>query len=214
MQVGQHSAAVVEGRGSALLRKIAQPTGAICALVTLSDAARALPMTELSPGDFIEQLCAGGLWADAIRFLAHALPKREAIWWACLAARAALGSEAPPRQMAAIAATEAWVYQPTEENRRAAMAAGDVAGNDSPARWAAIAAFWSGGSLTASDAPAVSPGERLTAMAVAGAVQIAAVQQEPQRAEEKYRSLIAQGLDIANGGNGGNGRPAGGHIMP
>jgi hypothetical protein len=48
----------------------------------------------------------------------------------------------------------------------------------------------------------VPPGETLTAAAVAGAVCLAAVQQEPERAPEKYRVFIAQGLDIAAGGTG------------
>jgi Family of unknown function (DUF6931) len=201
MQSAANSAPALTTAGAGL-RKIARPTDEICGLVTLSEAAQALLAPDLAPGDYIERLCAEGLWADAVRFLAHALPQREAVWWACLAARAALG-EAPPESPAkAVAATEAWVYRPTEENRRAAMAAGDAAGNGSPARWAAIAAFWSGGSISAPDAPPVPPGEQLTAVAVAGAVQIAAVQTEPERAEEKYRRFIAQGLDIAKGGNG------------
>jgi len=195
------SAAAPRG-AAARLRKIVRPTGEICALVALSEPAQALLTPEIAPGDFIELLCAGGLWADAVRFLAHALPKREAVWWACLAVRGALPADAPPAQAKSVEAAEAWVYQPTEEHRRAAMAAGDAAGADCPARWAAIAAFWSGGSVTAAGAPPVPPGETLTAMAVAGAVQIAAVQREPARAEEKYRRFIAQGLDIAQGGNG------------
>ena len=201
MQGATNTAPVAQG-GGARLRKVAQTTAEIGALVTLSEPARALAAPDMAPADYIEQLCAEGLWADAVRFLAHGLPKREAVWWACLTARGALGEAAAAPQMAAVEAAEAWVYQPTEENRRAAMAAGDAAGNDSPARWAAVAAFWSGGSLTAPDAPAVAPGEQLTAMAVAGAVQIAAVHKEPARAEEKYRLFVAQGLDIAQGGNG------------
>jgi hypothetical protein len=202
MQSAANLATAKQVPGSVRLRKIVQSTTEISALVTLSEPARALLGAKIAPGDFIERLCAAGLWADAVRFLAHALPKREAVWWACLAARAALGAGAPPPHAKAVEAAEAWVYQPTEEKRRAAMAAGDAAAKDSPARWAAIAAFWSGGSVTAPDAPAVPPGEQLTAMAVAGAVQIAAVQREPARADEKYRLFIAQGLDIAQGGNG------------
>src|SRR5690348_16879504 len=112
----------------ARLRKVAQPTGAICALLTLSEPGQALLGPEMQPAEFIDLLCAEGLWADAIRFLAHALPKREAVWWACVAARAALADDAPARQVAVIEAAEAWVYQPTEENRRAAMEKAEAAG--------------------------------------------------------------------------------------
>lgn len=209
MQSGANPALASEPHSGARLRKIAQSTAEICALLTLSGPAQALLEPELPPGEFIDRLCAAGLWSDAIRFLAHALPKREAVWWACLAARAALDQDAPVPQAEVVAAAEAWVYQPVEENRRAAMAKAEAAGHNNPASWAAIAAFWSGGSLTAPDAAPVAPGEQLTAMAAAGAVQVAAVHREPQRAEEKYRLFIAQGLDIARGGNGRIAAPAG-----
>jgi hypothetical protein len=142
------------------------------------------------------------LCIDAARFLAHALPKREAVWWACLAARAALGDEPPETLRQAVETAEAWVYRPNEDNRRAAMGAATAAGSDNPASWAARGAFWSGGSLTPPDAPVVPPGETLIAQAVAGAVCLAAVQREPARAAEKYRGFTTQGLDIAAGGTG------------
>jgi Family of unknown function (DUF6931) len=123
------------------------------------------------------------------------------VWWACLAARAVLipGAATPE---AAIEAAEAWVYHPDEDHRRVAMAAVSAVANDSPARWAATAAAWTGGSLAPPESPAVPPGETLTAQAAAGAVLLSAVQSEPERAPERHRRAIAQGLDIARGGSG------------
>lgn len=187
---------------AAALKKIEKKPGEICALFALSDEGRAALDPALAPHDFVGRLCAGELFPDAVRFLAHGLPKREAVWWACLAARAALAADAPPAQIEAVTAAEAWVYKPEEENRRAAMARAEAAGFDNPASWAAVAAFWSGGSLAPPEAPVVPPGDTLTAGAVAGAVLLGAVQREPERAPEKYRRFIAQGLDIARGGNG------------
>ena len=40
-------------------------------------------------------------YTDAVRFLAHALPKREAVWWACLCVRKAAGANPPPPAQAA-----------------------------------------------------------------------------------------------------------------
>jgi hypothetical protein len=184
------------------LRKITGAPAEICALFPLSAEGRALLEPDVSAGAFIDRLSAEGLWIDAVRFLAHALPKREAVWWACLAARAALGDAPPETLRQAVETAEAWVYRPNEDNRRAAMGAATAAGSDNPASWAAHGAFWSGGSLTAPDAPVVPPGETLTAQAVAGAVCLAVVQREPARAAEKYRGFITQGLDIAAGGTG------------
>lgn len=142
------------------------------------------------------------LYIDAVRFLAHCLPKREAVWWACLCARDALPPEPPAPLVAAIQAAESWVMAPTEEKRRAAMAQAEAAGYRTPASWAAVAAFWSGGSMAPPGAPVVPPGDGLTGAAVAGAVLLAAVQTEPEKAPEKHRRFLEYGIDIADGGNG------------
>jgi hypothetical protein len=42
----------------------------------------------------------------------------------------------------------------------------------------------------------------LTAKAAAGAVLLAAVQSEPERASDRHRIAIAQAVDIARGGSG------------
>jgi len=182
--------------------KITASTVEICARFALSDEGRAILQPDLPAGTFVDGLCAAGLWIDAVRFLAHALPKREAVWWGCLAARATLGEAPRDVVREAVEAAEVWVYRPNEDNRRAAMGAATAAGNDTPASWAARGAFWSGGSLAPPEAPIVPPDEMLTAAAVAGAVCLAAVQNEPEHAPEKYRVFIAQGLDIAGGGTG------------
>jgi hypothetical protein len=65
-----------------------------------------------------------------------------------------------------------------------------------------MAAFWSEGSIAPEDAPAVPPADNLTAKAVAGAVMLAAVQAQPEKANDKYLFFIEQAIDIANGGNG------------
>src|SRR5262249_46936566 len=136
---------------------------------------------------------------DAIRFLAHALPKREAVWWACLCARAVAPSPPPAPILAALEAAEAWVSDPSEENRRQAMPAAAAATFGTPAGCAALAAFWSGGSLGPPNVPVIPPGEYLTAHGVAGAIMFAAVSSEPEKAPEKYRSFLALGVDVGNG---------------
>jgi hypothetical protein len=199
-----HAASVLSP--SRPLPKINRPTGEICALFPLSDAARTLLDPGIMPGEYIDRLCHAALHVDAIRFLAHALPLRESVWWACLAARAALLPGDAAAQ-AAIEAAEAWVYHPDEDHRRVAMAAAEAVANNSPARWAATAAAWTGGSLAPPEAPVVPPGATLTAQAAAGAVLLAAVQSEPERAQDRHRIAVLQALDIAQGGSG---RVAGG----
>lgn len=157
---------------------------------------------EATPAAFLDRLLARNALVDAIRFLAHALPKREATWWACLAARATLPPDAKPALLTALDAAEAWVYKPTEENRRAALAAGEKAGSDHGAGWSALAAGWSGGSFGPPDAPLIPPGENLTPSAVAVAVIDAAVEGQEGELDQRFRTLLSQGLDIASGGTG------------
>jgi hypothetical protein len=191
------------------LIKIARPVTEICTLFPLSPEARGLLAGEPSSPQFLERVCAAQYHIDAIRFLAHALPPREAAWWACLAARGVM-ADGPPAHVKALEAAEAWVYHPDEEHRRAAMSAAAAAENDAPAHWAALAAAWSGGSLAPPEAPAVPPGETLPAQAAVGAVLLAAVKNGPEQAPDHHRRFIAQGIDIARGGTGRSLEPVSG----
>lgn len=191
------------------LTKITRAITEICALFPLSPEARSLLVEAQSPAEFLERLCAAQHHIDAIRFLAHGLPAREAAWWACLAARAVI-PDGPPAHLKAVEAAEAWVYHPDEEHRRVAMEAAGAVDNDAPAHWAALAAAWSGGSLAPLGAPVVPPGETLPAQAAVGAVLLAAVKNGPDRAAEHHRRSIAQAIDIARGGTGRSPEPMAG----
>ena len=181
------------------LTKIEAKTAAeICSRFELSEPAAALPRDGLSPAAFLERLIDGRHVRDALGFLAHALPKREAVGWAARCVRLA-GGPASPEQQAALEAVERWRLEPSEDLRRAAMAAAEKAQLNNPAGCAALAVFFTGGSLAPPDVPVVPPGEGLTARAVAGAVLMAAVVSEPEKAEEKYQRFLEHGLAAASG---------------
>lgn len=185
------------------LTKIKIPTAAeACRMAALSPAARALLTPQAPIQAYLTALIDGDLLRDAVALMAYALPKREAVWWACLAARTAISAETAPAIRAALEAAEGWVYQPTEEKRRLTMARAQATGFDHPAVWAAVGAFWSGGSMAPPDVPAVPPPDHLTGLAVDGAVTLAAVSGGPERAPEKLRRFLDQAIDVANGGNG------------
>lgn len=168
------------------------------ALAGLGDDAKAALAPTHGPRQYVQALLDHSLHADAVRFLAHALPKREGIWWAWVCARRACGDAPVPAAKAALDATEKWITQPTDENRRAAMRAAEAAGLGSPAGCTALAAFLSGGSLGPPDTPPVPPGELLTAKAITGAVTSAAVSGDASKAVERFQTFIAQGLDVVN----------------
>jgi Family of unknown function (DUF6931) len=170
-------------------------------LFPLGDEAKKLLRDGLTPRQYLDVLLEKQCYIDAVRFLAHALPKREAVWWACLCARSAAGTLGTDPQTAALQTAERWVTDPSEANRRAAQDAAETAGMGTPAGCAAMAAFWSGGSMAPPNVPVVPPGETLTAHGVAGAVLLAAVVTEPQKAAEKQRKFLTQGLEVLAGGN-------------
>ena len=103
--------------------------------------------------------------------------------------------------IAALTLTEKWVTDPSDVNRRSTHPAAEASGVGTPAGAAAMAAYFSGGSLAPADLPAVPPAEHLTATCAASSVQLAAVLSEPEKAAEKYRRFLALGFDVANGTN-------------
>lgn len=153
------------------------------------------------PATVVEQLMKAGFNLDAVRLLAHALPKREAVWWSCLAVRQN-PIEENSLEAQAIAATEAWVRTPTEELRLLCRELAEKLKHKTPASWAAMAAAWSTGSLAPQDDPEVAPPEYLYAHAVGGAVNLAAVEGDAEQAKNRYPTYFAQGFDLARGGSG------------
>lgn len=166
------------------------------------DAAAALAgATTAAEG--IAKLDAAGFRSEAARLAAHALPKRQAVWWACMCARAVPVPELTEADLAALVAAEAWVRKPTDEpTRRAAMAAAEKTGFKSPEAWAAVGAFWSGGSMAPESAPPVPPADHFTGLAVSGAVVLAAVRIKPERAPQRLGRFLDAAREIAAGGAG------------
>jgi hypothetical protein len=77
----------------------------ICSVAGLGEKSRAL-LKDQPPQEFLNLLIQEGLFQDAVSFLAHALPKREAVWWAWVCARRAAGAEPPPKIKESLDATE------------------------------------------------------------------------------------------------------------
>jgi hypothetical protein len=173
----------------------------VCQRFRLGRVAAALLRDDLTPSQFLDLLTARRLFKDATSFLAHALPNREAVWWAVLCVREVVGPAPPEPVAAALRAAEAWVQDPSEENRRAAREAAKAAGAGSPAGLAATAAFQSGGSLGPPDGPEILPSEFATARGVANAITIASLQAPAEKAPERFLSFVVRGVEVATGAN-------------
>ena len=157
-------------------------------------------------GDALEALARleqTGLLIEATRLVAHAMPAREAVWWACACSRHTAPSGANPAAETTVRdAAEEWVRRPTDEHRRAAMKQAETTGFGSPEAWAAVAAFWSGDSMAPPGAPKVPPQPHFTGLAVAGAVALAAARGPATRREARLQRFLAAAKDIAAGGVG------------
>lgn len=147
-----------------------------------------------------------GLLVEASRLFAHALPRREAVWWACMCAR---GAPPPPgvvlseADLGAREGAENWVRQQSEDIRRAAMDKARAAGFQTPEAWAGAAAFWSGDNIAPPTAPQpIPPPPELTGVAVAGAIALAAARGDPQAHTARLARFLAAAKDIASGGSG------------
>ena len=121
----------------------------------------ALLRDDPTPLEFLDALIAHERFADAIHFLAHAIPKREAVWWGCLCIKLAGGEDLSPKELAALTAAVRWALRPEEEYRAAAKEPAEAAGLGVPAGNLALAVQFSGGSLTPPGLPEVAakPGD-------------------------------------------------------
>jgi hypothetical protein len=179
-----------------LVRVSARTALEVCERFDAGEEARKLLRPDLTPQRYLELLEKKQLHPAAIQFLAHALPKREAVWWACVCARVAAGTAQAP---GALRAAETWVADPSEKNRRTALPAAMADGVATAAGCAALAAFVSGGSLAPPEAPPVPPAENLTSQTVAGAVVLAASELGKEKAAESLRLFFSRGLEVARG---------------
>jgi hypothetical protein len=140
-----------------------------------------------------------GAAIDMLRLLSVALPPRERVWWSCLAARDTLPPGAQPSRM--LAAVEAWVHKPTDENRLAVHHAIRVASVKDDTRHCALAVQYHDGTL--------GPGDLAQHAAPAGgaetsafAMNVIALARSGRVLEAAAGLLIDRALDIARGGSG------------
>lgn len=183
----------------ATVRPVISPIAAeVCRQFELSDAGHALLRPDQTADTFAHLLVENALHADAIRFWAHRLPKKEAIWWGCLCLWGCSRPEPAPEAAAALRAVVEWLRDDKEENRRRAEAVGRAAGINTPAGALAMAAFWSAGSIAPPDRPKVEAPAVATAQAVAGAIIAAAATSNQPQFHEQFDALAREVADGKN----------------
>jgi hypothetical protein len=156
------------------------------------------PADDTPPLEFARRLLASRRPSQSILFLAHLLPRREAVWWARQCVCAILGTSA---QDEALRAAEAWVRAPEEPNRRAALDLGKAANRRSPSTWLALAAGSSGGSRSAPEQKPTPPQPSACARAANAAIILAISAQGAGAVSPWIRACAEAGLRFAEGGD-------------
>ena len=105
---------------------------------------------------------------------------------------------AAARSRRALDATEKWIAQPTDDNRRAAMDAGEKAHFSTPAGCAGLAAFFSGGSLAPPEAPPCPPAGVSNGQGGCRRRDFRRRESRARKGSEKFQSFVAQGVDVSN----------------
>jgi hypothetical protein len=150
----------------------------------------------------LDRLETGGFLIEATRLLAYTLPKREAVWWACMCAAHTAPPDLQEPDRLAREGAERWVRQPNDKNRRAAMQLAEATTFEQPDALCAYAVFWSGETIGPEDQPPVPPTPHMTGKMVAGAVFLAAVRRDPLRQDARLKRFLESGRNVAAGGPG------------
>jgi len=164
--------------------------------------------TDDPPIVFLNNLSAQERFDGAVAFCAHLLPRREAVWWGCGSVRSVLG-DVTQYGVAGLVAAEAWVHEPTDKNRLAALQVGTRSDSSDPLTWLALGAGWSGGMLSTVSNPPVPVPHYLTARAIRIAILVGAGRLGSAERPERMRACIAEGIRLAEPEGDQRGSPAG-----
>ena len=161
--------------------------------ITLGDDALLLANEHEYVDGLLPALMEAELYSDAIQLMAHALPKRSAIWW-CMQS---LGEAAMSADTETADAIRQWCEDPSEANRVACGNRAQASSGDHPTSSLAWAVFYTGGSIVPDGNIDAPPGDELTGHMITSALAIAACGQED--AAVALRSYLDKAPAIAEG---------------
>ncbi|MCU1292293.1 MAG: putative secreted protein [Bryobacterales bacterium] len=171
-------------------------TSDIVSAAKLSEEGKTLAASEPGPTRFVQLLESRGLFKDAIQFLTHGLPIEVSIRWGCTVMRELLGEEELRASTEALEAAERWLETPGDEARWRAKSAAEKSGMSLPPDLIAMAAFFSGASVTPVDTPPTAPPIYVANRMAANAIQLAVLSRHPEKAPERYRRALQIGRQV------------------
>ena len=172
----------------------------VCKDFDLQEESKTCLIGAVQPNAFLACLIDNKCYFDAVRFLAYALPNREAVWWACQCVRSVpVCFQGDEIAVQALESAEKWVLAPQPESCEFALAAGKKHSFEmpgAPAAWTAIAAACTQHELAEAEG---HPEPKLTtAYASAGAITMTATV-ENTLITERFTQFIDLGIEIAQG---------------
>jgi hypothetical protein len=157
---------------------------------------------DMRPEAFMQRLSEAGKWTDAAMFMARCLPKREAVWWACVCAAGTQLLKKHEDEAVAHKVAEKWAFKPNDENRKTAFLQAQKSNTPSIGTMACLAAAFSDGKLELSEEQILEPDPAAFPKIISGIVLIAANDQGSDGFNTMLEQFIQQGIDIACGGSG------------
>jgi len=149
--------------------------------------------------EFVRQLAAGPTPEESATLLAYGLQPRHALWWSheCLQAVPELLTNEDRRMLGLI---KAWVAEPDDQHRYAALDAGMGEQVRTPGGWLALAAGWSGGSMSGPGLPVVPPPRYLMGRALNAGVHSALARVPQDRRRRMLDHYVGIGEVLAKSG--------------
>jgi hypothetical protein len=182
----------VSMEANSLPRIEAATAAEVCRTAHLTRGARKLLQDGDVPADYLHRLVEHQRPADAIGFLVAALPRREAVWWACVCVEMSKKPEArSPEESAALGTAVRWVIDPSEKKRVATLPRASAAGR-TPSAYIAQAVYVSGENMAPPNVPPLAPDPRMAPALLKGAIVLTAGGTNDAR-------FLALGIQIANG---------------
>ncbi len=180
----------------------AEKVSDIIDLDELAADSSALLGTDMWPETFIEELSSAEKWLDAVKVLAHALPRREAVWWACMCATQMDKLTDNESEKSALESAEKWVFKPTEEHRADAFLLAQRSRTNSVGTFCALAAAFSDDTLIISEDQKIDIDTSGFGKMVAGIIAMSAAEGKGARFDQRIQNFLISGRAIACGGNG------------
>ena len=139
---------------------------------------------------FLNELIQNSHYADAIQFLAHGLPKQQAITWAYICFK-----QQDDGINMKLDLIQSWLRNQAEEIR---SHCGEHT-NDfkDPLTWLGLSVFWSGGNISTQKDVIIEPVDTLCAHGVATALILSAVSYGLEDITKMYTTYIERGIKYA-----------------